>query len=98
MERDGAAEHYGSAVPAPLWAFVLLLVIFPGPLPGAAALAVYDFGVLGRLMVGAGGLGRLMAEQLAAFDHAGMLTSVVALIVLSAAVDLVSASARRSLR
>jgi phosphonate transport system permease protein len=144
------------AVPPPVWAFVLLLVLFPGVLPGATALAVYNFGILGRLMaevvenlderpalalrtlgapdahaflyavlpeatprfaayalyrwevalretvivglVGAGGLGRLLAEQLAAFDRAGALTTVIALIVLSAAVDLVSAAARRSLR
>lgn len=144
------------AVPPPVWAFVLLLVLFPGPLPGAAALAAYNFGILGRLMaevvenldprpgaalrtlgatdpqafaygvmpqaagrfaayalyrwevalretvivglVGAGGLGRLLAQQLAGFDHAAALVTVAALIVLSALVDLVSQRARRSLR
>lgn len=144
------------AVPPPVWAFVLLLVLFPGPLPGAAALAVYNLGVLGRLMaevvenvddrpaaalralgarephvfaygvlpevaprfaayglyrwevalretvivglVGAGGLGRLLAEQLAAFDHAGALTTVLVLVGLAALVDLLSGALRRNMR
>lgn len=38
------------AIPAPIWALVLLFVFFPGMLPGALALAVYNAGVLGRLM------------------------------------------------
>lgn len=37
------------AVPPPVWAFLLLLVLFPGVLPGAVALALYNLGVLGRL-------------------------------------------------
>jgi phosphonate transport system permease protein len=49
-------------------------------------------------LVGAGGLGRLLAQQLAGFDHAAALVTVAALIVLSALVDLVSQRARRSLR
>ena len=38
------------AVPAPIWALMLLFVLFPGILPGALALAIYNMGVLGRLM------------------------------------------------
>ena len=38
------------AIPPPIWALVLLFVFFPGVVPGALALAVYTFGVLGRLM------------------------------------------------
>jgi phosphonate transport system permease protein len=38
------------AIPPPVWAFVLLLVLLPGILPGALALAVYNLGVLGRLL------------------------------------------------
>lgn len=38
------------AVPPPVWALLLLFVLFPGPLPGALALAAYNFGILGRLM------------------------------------------------
>lgn len=38
------------AVPAPVWALVLLFVLLPGILPGAAALGLYALGVLGRLV------------------------------------------------
>ena len=37
------------AVPPPVWALVVLFVVFPGPLPGAIALGIYTFGILGRL-------------------------------------------------
>lgn len=37
------------AVPAPVWAFLFVLVLFPGLWPGAVALGVYNTGVLGRL-------------------------------------------------
>ena len=37
------------AVPAPVWAFLFVLVIFPGIWPGAVALGLYNLGVLGRL-------------------------------------------------
>ena len=144
------------AIPSPVWALLVLFVLFPGPLPGAIALGLYNFGILGRLMaevvenldtrpedallgagagrlatfayatvplsatrfaayslyrwevtvretvvvgvVGAGGLGRLLEQQRAAFDYSGMLGTVIALIVVCIVVDLVSASARRSLR
>lgn len=144
------------AIPPPVWALLVLFVLFPGPLPGAVALGIYNFGILGRLMaevvenldprpaaalraagvadltvfayatvplsisrfatyalyrwevavretvvvgvVGAGGLGRLLEQQRAAFDYSGMLATVIALIVVSLFVDMVSASARRSLR
>ncbi|MDQ6726974.1 MAG: ABC transporter permease subunit, partial [Actinomycetota bacterium] len=144
------------AVPPPVWALLVLFVLFPGPLPGAVALGIYNFGILGRLMaevvenldprpgaalqsagagavavfayatlplsvtrfaayslyrwevalretvvvgvVGAGGLGRLLEQQRAAFNYPGMLATVLALVVVSIVVDLVSASARRSLR
>jgi phosphonate transport system permease protein len=144
------------AIPPPVWALLVLFVMFPGPLPGAVALGIYNFGILGRLMaevvenldpapgaalraagtrpaavfayatlplsvarfaayslyrwevavretvvvgvVGAGGLGRLLEQQRAAFNYQGMLATVVALIAVSVLVDLVSAAARRSLR
>jgi phosphonate transport system permease protein len=38
------------AVPAPVWALVLLFVLLPGVLPGALALGIYTLGVLGRLV------------------------------------------------
>lgn len=37
------------AVPAPIWAFLVILVMFPGIWPGAVALGLYNLGVLGRL-------------------------------------------------
>jgi phosphonate transport system permease protein len=144
------------AVPPPVWAFVCLFVLYPGVLPGAVALGVYNLGVLGRLMaesvenlderpqaalraigatragvllygalpaafprfvafglyrwevviretvvvgvVGAGGLGLLLAQQLARFDYAGVTVTVAVLIALTLLVDLLSAAARRALR
>lgn len=38
------------AIPPPVWALLVLFILFPGPLPGAVALGVYNFGILGRLM------------------------------------------------
>ncbi len=38
------------AIPPPVWAFVFLFIYFPGVVPGALALGVYNLGVLGRLM------------------------------------------------
>lgn len=37
------------SVPPPVWAFVIVFVLFPGLWPGAVALAIYNAGVLGRL-------------------------------------------------
>lgn len=37
------------AIPPPVWALLVLFIMFPGPLPGAVALGIYNFGVLGRL-------------------------------------------------
>ncbi len=144
------------AVPPPVWALVCLFVLFPGILPGAVALGLYNLGVVGRLMaeaaenldrrpaallrasgatagqaflyatapaaagrfaaytlyrwevavretlvvgaVGAGGLGLLLARQLAQFDVAAALTTILATIGLTLAVDLASAALRRRLR
>lgn len=144
------------SVPPPVWALIVVFVVFPGPLAGGLALGIYTFGVLGRLdaevienadpapgrilrmlgasrfsafgygtvpvvaprfvalslyrwevamretvivgLVGAGGLGRILSQQNAAFDRAGMVTTVVALVLLSLAVDLLSAQMRADLR
>lgn len=144
------------AVPPPVWALLALFLLFPGPFPGAVAMGVYNFGVLGRLMsevvenlddrpaaalralgapglssfaygrwplaagrfaaysmyrwevtaretvvvgvVGAGGLGRLLEEQRAAFNYAGMVTTVLALIAVSVLVDFASTRVRAVLR
>lgn len=144
------------AIPPPVWALLVLFVLFPGPLPGAVALGIYNFGILGRLtaevvenvdprpeaalralgsagapafayavlpvsfarfaayslyrwevavretvvvgVVGAGGLGRLLEQQRAAFAFDAMLATVIALVAVSLLVDGISAWARRSLR
>ncbi len=37
------------AVPAPIWVFLAVLVLFPGLWPGAVGLGLYNLGVVGRL-------------------------------------------------
>ena len=37
-------------IPIPVWALILVFVLYPGILPGALALTLYTLGVLGRLM------------------------------------------------
>jgi phosphonate transport system permease protein len=144
------------AVPPPVWALLVLFVLYPGLLPGAVALAAYNAGVLGRLMaeaqeslppasaaaltasgagrgatwlyavlpqvapkhlayslyrwevatretvivglVGAGGLGQLLAFQTAGFDWPAVTATLVALVALTLAVDLLSTLARRAVR
>ncbi len=143
-------------VPPPVWALLVLFVVYPGPLAGGLGLAIYTLGVLARLqaeaiehadrqvheqlvtsgarpaaaalyglvpivtprlaslglyrwevaaretvivgLVGAGGLGRLLAQQNAAFDESAMLTTVLALVVVSLAIDLLSGRVRAALR
>lgn len=147
---------FARAVPEPIWALIFLFVLFPGILPGAIALAIHNFGILGRLMaevienldqrplhsltalgasnsqvfiygvlpatiprflayilyrwevciratvivalVGAGGLGRLLTEQLSNFDYQGLLTTLIIFIGLTFVVDVISTSVRRLLR
>ncbi|NOX61128.1 MAG: ABC transporter permease subunit [Chloroflexi bacterium] len=144
------------SIPPPIWALLLLFVMFPGILPGALALGLYTVGVLGRLMaevienlderpvfalkvggasksqaflygvlpaaaprflayllyrweeimratvmiglVGAGGLGRLLVEQLIAFDGQAALATLIIFGLLSLAVDMLSSMARRDFR
>jgi phosphonate transport system permease protein len=142
------------SIPPAVWAFVVLFVVLPGPLPGGIALGLYSVGVLGRLcaeavenadrrpaealtiagagavaafsygtlptlaprlaslvtyrwevaaretvvvgLVGAGGLGRLLAQQNAAFDRAAMTTTIAALIVVSLMIDVAGRLLRRA--
>ncbi|MCZ2804718.1 ABC transporter permease subunit [Modestobacter sp. VKM Ac-2983] len=58
--------------------------------------AIRDTVLVGLL--GAGGLGALLASRVAAFDWGAVTTVLVALVLLTAAVDLVSARARAALR
>lgn len=163
----GVARRFASAlvrfvllvsrsVPPPVWAFVVVFVLFPGLWPGVIALAIYNAGVLGRLqaeviengdqrpaqvlsamgatapgaltfatvpavagrfaalglyrwevairetvivgVVGAAGLGRRLDEQTSSFDYDGILATILALLVVTIAVDIASASIRRSIR
>ena len=147
---------FSRAIPAPIWALILLFVLFPGILPGAIALGLYNFGILGRLkaevvenlddrplralkaqgapetgvflygvlpatlprfvayslyrwevciratvivgLVGAGGLGRLLTEQLSSFDYPGVAATLIVFVILTFLVDMVSASVRRTIR
>jgi phosphonate transport system permease protein len=144
------------AIPAPIWALVALFVLFPGILPGAIALGLHNFGILGRLMaevnenldqrpltalkaqgtpaslvflygvlpltltrflsyilyrwevcmretvivglVGAGGLGRVLTEQLSSFDYHSVIVTLGCFVILTFGVDWVSGMMRRSLR
>ncbi len=144
------------AIPAPILALVILYGMFPSILPGALALAIHNFGVLGRLMaevnenlpdgpvralrslgassgglifygilpsnlarflsyilyrwevclretvivglVGAGGLGRLITEQLSSFDYSGLAATLTVFILLTIAVDFVSGWLRATVR
>lgn len=146
----------GRSIPPPIWALILLFVMFPGILPGALALGLYTVGVLGRLMaevtenlddrplfalkasgtgsghvftygvlpptlprfiayllyrwdeimratvviglIGAGGLGQLLVEQLTAFNNQAVLSTLIIFVTLSFAVDLISNLARRDFR
>jgi len=144
------------AIPASVWALLLLFVLFPGILPGAIALGVYTLGILGRLMaevieslderplqalrscgasgaqiffygvlpravpsflsyvlyrwevcaretviigvVGAAGLGRVLAEQLSNFDYRSAVTTLLFFIALTVLVDGIGVFARRAMR
>jgi phosphonate transport system permease protein len=144
------------SIPPPIWALIFLFVLFPGILPGAAALGLYTLGVLGRLvaevtenldsrpltalkaqgasggqvfaygvlpltfprfmayllyrweeairatvvigLVGAGGLGWLLTEQLSSFDYRSVLTTLIVFITIIFIVDMISAAARRAFR
>jgi phosphonate transport system permease protein len=144
------------AIPAPIWALVVLYVMFPGILPGAVALGIHNLGILGRLiaetienldrspleaikgtgarasgvflygvlpmtmprfvsytlyrwevcaretvivgLVGAGGLGRSLTEQLTGFDYRALMVTLGVFVILTMAIDWVSGKARRSIR
>jgi phosphonate transport system permease protein len=144
------------AIPAPIWALVILYVMFPGILPGAIALGLHNLGILGRLMtevienldrrplaalkttgarnwgillygvlpltmprfvayslyrwevcmretvivglVGAGGLGRLLTEQLSSFDHRAVVVTLTAFLGLTLGADWLSGRLRSQLR
>ncbi|KAB8320096.1 ABC transporter permease subunit [Tolypothrix campylonemoides VB511288] len=49
-------------------------------------------------LVGAGGLGRLLTEQLSSFDYKALLSTLIVFLGLTFVVDMISASIRRSLK
>ncbi|MGB5970379.1 MAG: ABC transporter permease subunit [Spirulinaceae cyanobacterium] len=82
---------------------VFLYGILPLTLPRFLAYILYRWEVCIRAtvivgLVGAGGLGRLLTEQLSNFDYPSVVTILIVFIILTFVVDLVSASARQTLR
>ena len=82
---------------------VFLYSVLPLTLPRFIAYILYRWEVCIRAtvivgLVGAGGLGRLLTEQLSSFDYKGLLTTLIIFIALTFLVDLISASVRRTLR
>jgi len=82
---------------------VFLYGILPRTLPSFLAYILYRWEVCIRStaivgLVGAGGLGRLLAEQLSSFDYGGILGTLSIFVGLTVAVDLISNFARRTLR
>jgi phosphonate transport system permease protein len=84
-----------------------LAAAFYGTVPAVgrtcAALATYRWEVAARDsilvgLVGAGGLGRLYADQRVAFDESAMSTTIAAMIVVAFAIDIVSVRVRLALR
>lgn len=81
----------------------VLYSLLPQNLPRFLAYILYRWEVCIRAtvivgLVGAGGLGRLLTEQISSFDYAGVTTTLGVFIVLTFGVDWVSTSARRVLR
>ncbi|MGC1393103.1 MAG: ABC transporter permease subunit, partial [Coleofasciculaceae cyanobacterium] len=80
-----------------------LYSVIPRTLPRHLAYILYRWEVCIRAsvivgLVGAGGLGRLMTEQLSSFDYKGLLTTLLVFIALTFFVDLISAKLRQILR
>lgn len=82
---------------------IFLYSVLPHTLPRFMAYILYRWEVCIRAtvivgLVGAGGLGRLLTEQLSSFDYKGLLTTLIVFIGLTFFVDLISSSVRRTLR
>lgn len=82
---------------------IFLYSVIPRTLPRHLAYILYRWEVCIRAsvivgLVGAGGLGRLMTEQLSSFDYKGLLTTLLVFIALTFFVDLISAKLRQILR
>ncbi len=81
---------------------ILLYAVLPQNLGKFLAYILYRWEVCTREtvivgLVGAGGLGRLLTEQISSFDYGGLTLTLVCFVVLTFAVDLVSQQMRSSL-
>ncbi|MCS6814897.1 MAG: ABC transporter permease subunit, partial [Cyanobacteria bacterium] len=84
-------------------AVVFLYSLLPMTLTRFLAYSLYRWEVCMREtvivgLVGAGGLGRLLTEQLSSFDYRGVSLSLICFVLLTMLVDATSAGMRRSLR
>lgn len=84
-------------------ALVFLYGVLPMTLPSFLAYILYRWEVCMREtvivgLVGAGGLGRLLSEQLSSFDYQGVVATLGCFVILTFLVDWVSGTVRRSLR
>ncbi len=82
---------------------IFLYAVLPLTLPRFVAYILYRWEVCIRAtvivgLVGAGGLGRLLTEQLSSFDYKGVVTTLIVFIGLTFLVDIMSTSVRRTLR
>jgi len=82
---------------------VFCYAVVPAAAPRFVAFGLYRWEVTIREtvvvgVVGAGGLGLLLNEQLTAFDYGASLTTLAVIVLLTAVVDATSAGVRRSLR
>ncbi len=82
---------------------VLAYGALPRTAPHFIAYGLYRWEVCAREtvvvgVVGAGGLGRILQEQLSSFDYRGVATTLIFFIALTLTVDLVSATARKAIR
>ena len=72
-------------------------------IPGFVAYGLYRWEVTIREtvivgLVGAGGLGRLLSEQISSFDYRSVVTTLIFFLALTFLVDLISAAVRRTIR
>lgn len=73
--------------------------VVPAATPRFVAYGLYRWEVTIRetVVIGAGGLGLLLDQQLATFDYGGAVATLLVFLVLTLLVDLTSAAVRRSL-
>jgi phosphonate transport system permease protein len=93
-----ALKAQGAAKPQ-----VFLYGVLPATMPRFLSYSLYRWEIAIRAtfivgLVGAGGIGRLLTEQLSRFDYRSVIVTIMAYIALTFLVDLVSASVRKGIR